>query len=62
MGQKDVNRVQEFRKRIECFLCQDTCHVLREHRKFDQFAGRACWCTSPHWRCTPWTRKTGLKI
>ncbi len=39
MSQKDVNRVQEFRKCIECFLCQDVCHVLREHRKFEQFAG-----------------------
>ncbi|MGH9721661.1 MAG: succinate dehydrogenase/fumarate reductase iron-sulfur subunit, partial [Bryobacteraceae bacterium] len=39
MGQKDVNRVQEFRKCIECFLCQDVCHVLREHRKFEEFAG-----------------------
>src|SRR5438552_2616579 len=39
MGQQDVNRVQEFRKCIECFLCQDVCHVLREHRKFDRFVG-----------------------
>jgi succinate dehydrogenase / fumarate reductase, iron-sulfur subunit len=39
MGQQDVNRVQEFRKCIECFLCQDVCHVLREHRKFDEFVG-----------------------
>jgi succinate dehydrogenase / fumarate reductase iron-sulfur subunit len=39
MGQKDVNRIQEFRKCIECYLCQDICHVLREHRKFDEFAG-----------------------
>jgi succinate dehydrogenase / fumarate reductase iron-sulfur subunit len=39
MGQEDVNRVQEFRKCIECFLCQDVCHVLREHRQFDRFAG-----------------------
>ena len=39
MGQQDVNRVQEFRKCIECYLCQDVCHVLREHRKFDEFAG-----------------------
>ena len=29
--QHDVDRVQEFRKCIECFLCQDVCHVLREH-------------------------------
>jgi succinate dehydrogenase iron-sulfur subunit len=31
MGQADVDRVTEFRKCIECFLCQDVCHVLREH-------------------------------
>ena len=29
MAQKDADRVQEFRKCIECFLCQDVCHVLR---------------------------------
>jgi succinate dehydrogenase / fumarate reductase iron-sulfur subunit len=39
MQQADVDRVQEFRKCIECFLCQDVCHVLREHRKFDDFIG-----------------------
>jgi succinate dehydrogenase / fumarate reductase iron-sulfur subunit len=39
MAQPDVERVQEFRKCIECFLCQDVCHVLREHQMFDQFAG-----------------------
>jgi succinate dehydrogenase / fumarate reductase, iron-sulfur subunit len=37
--QEDVDRVQEFRKCIECFLCQDVCHVLRDHDKYDQFAG-----------------------
>jgi succinate dehydrogenase / fumarate reductase iron-sulfur subunit len=31
MAQSDVDRVQEFRKCIECFLCQDVCHVLRDH-------------------------------
>src|SRR5208282_5732261 len=31
--QEDADRVQEFRKCIECFLCQDTCHVLRDHGK-----------------------------
>src|SRR5215216_3025103 len=31
IAQEDVDRVQEFRKCIECFLCQDVCHVLREH-------------------------------
>jgi succinate dehydrogenase / fumarate reductase iron-sulfur subunit len=39
MAQADVDRVMEFRKCIECFLCQDVCHVLRDHRKFDGFAG-----------------------
>jgi succinate dehydrogenase / fumarate reductase iron-sulfur subunit len=39
MAQADVDRVQEFRKCIECFLCQDVCHVLREHHKHDEFAG-----------------------
>ena len=31
MTQVDVGRSQEFRKCIECFLCQDTCHVVRDH-------------------------------
>jgi len=39
MQQEDIDRVQEFRKCIECFLCQDVCHVLREHQKHDQFIG-----------------------
>src|ERR1700737_1390835 len=39
MYQQDVDRVQEFRKCIECFLCQDVCHVLRDHQKKQQFAG-----------------------
>ncbi len=39
MQQEDVDRVQEFRKCIECFLCQDTCHVLRDHTMHDEFIG-----------------------
>ena len=39
MDQADADRVQEFRKCIECFLCQDVCHVLRDHRMHDQFIG-----------------------
>jgi succinate dehydrogenase / fumarate reductase iron-sulfur subunit len=39
MSQTDADRVQEFRKCIECFLCQDVCHVLRDHRKHEEFAG-----------------------
>lgn len=39
MNQFDVDRVQEFRKCIECFLCQDVCHVLRDHHLHDKFIG-----------------------
>lgn len=39
MAQSDIDRVQEFRKCIECFLCQDVCHVLREHNLHEKFAG-----------------------
>ena len=39
MAQADVDRVQEFRKCIECFLCQDVCHVLRDHHLHDEFIG-----------------------
>jgi succinate dehydrogenase / fumarate reductase, iron-sulfur subunit len=39
MGQSDVDRVQEFRKCIECFLCQDVCHVLRDHQMHEEFIG-----------------------
>src|SRR5262245_13286062 len=39
MAQEDVDRVQEFRKCIECYLCQDVCHVLREHDKHKEFIG-----------------------
>src|ERR1700683_357070 len=38
-SQADADRVQEFRKCIECFLCQNVCHVLRDHDKKAQFAG-----------------------
>ena len=37
--QDDVERVQEFRKCIECYLCQDVCHVLREHSLHEKFIG-----------------------
>lgn len=39
MAQADVERVQEFRKCIECFLCQDVCHVLRDHDQKAKFVG-----------------------
>jgi succinate dehydrogenase / fumarate reductase iron-sulfur subunit len=40
MMQADVDRPQEFHKCIECFLCQDVCHVIRDHEdKKRAFAG-----------------------
>jgi len=39
MAQADADRVQEFRKCIECFLCQDVCHVLRDHHLHEEFVG-----------------------
>ena len=39
MFQEDVDRIQEFRKCIECYLCQNVCHVLRDHDRKDNFAG-----------------------
>lgn len=39
IDQADVDRVQEFRKCIECFLCQDVCHVIRDHHLHDEFIG-----------------------
>ncbi len=41
MYQYEVERPQEFRKCIECFLCQDVCHVLRAHGKHEAFMGPA---------------------
>jgi succinate dehydrogenase / fumarate reductase iron-sulfur subunit len=40
MQQEDIDRVQEFHKCIECFLCQNVCHVIRDHPEHKQhFAG-----------------------
>lgn len=39
MYQEDVDRIQEFRKCIECFMCQDVCHILRNHDRKDAFYG-----------------------
>jgi len=37
--QRDVARIQEFRRCIECFLCQDICHVIRDHDAKDAYMG-----------------------
>jgi succinate dehydrogenase / fumarate reductase iron-sulfur subunit len=39
MYQEDIDRIQEFRKCIECFLCQNVCHILRNHNRKDAFFG-----------------------
>ena len=40
MAQVDVDRGQEFRKCIECYMCQDVCHVIRDHpENMDDFVG-----------------------
>jgi succinate dehydrogenase / fumarate reductase iron-sulfur subunit len=39
MQQEDVDRMAEFRKCIECFLCQDVCHVLRDRRLQQRYVG-----------------------
>jgi succinate dehydrogenase iron-sulfur subunit len=40
MMQEDIDRIQEFHKCIECFLCQDVCHVIRDHEELKPaFAG-----------------------
>ncbi len=41
MQQYEVDRAQEMRKCIECFLCQDVCHVLRSHDRHEEFVGPA---------------------
>jgi succinate dehydrogenase / fumarate reductase, iron-sulfur subunit len=33
MQQEDIDRIQEFRKCIECWLCQNVCHVIRDHEE-----------------------------
>src|SRR5256712_13983548 len=39
MEQEDIDRVQEFRKCIERYLCQDVCHVLRDHQMHETLIG-----------------------
>ncbi|MDP7196374.1 MAG: succinate dehydrogenase/fumarate reductase iron-sulfur subunit [SAR202 cluster bacterium] len=39
MMQKDIDRVQHFRKCIECYLCQNVCHVIRDNDTKENFVG-----------------------
>jgi succinate dehydrogenase / fumarate reductase iron-sulfur subunit len=53
MFQYEVERPQEFRKCIECFLCQDVCHVLRTHAKYDDFIGPAFFVRAAMYEMNP---------
>ena len=59
MYQQDMDRVQEFRKCIECFLCQNVCHVLRDHDKKEQFGGPRFFVRVARWRCIRWIASRG---
>src|SRR5579871_4905757 len=39
IDQADTDRMSEFRKCIECFMCQDVCHILRDHRLHNRYYG-----------------------
>jgi succinate dehydrogenase / fumarate reductase iron-sulfur subunit len=39
VGQADIDRLAEFRKCIECFMCQDVCHILRDHHLQEKYYG-----------------------
>jgi succinate dehydrogenase / fumarate reductase iron-sulfur subunit len=39
MYPEDVERLYESRKCIECFLCQNVCHVLRDHGEMSEYYG-----------------------
>jgi len=61
MAQADVERSQEFRKCIECWLCQDVCHVIRDHEENkDVYSGRVFSSGTPSWTCIRWTPSTGV--
>jgi succinate dehydrogenase / fumarate reductase iron-sulfur subunit len=56
--QQDIERVQEYRKCIECFLCQDVCHVLRNHETDKPFMGPRYLVRSAGLEMHPWIRPT----
>lgn len=53
MYQRDVDRVQEFHRCIECFLCQDVCHVLRNHGGADEYFGPRFMAKIAEWEMHP---------
>jgi succinate dehydrogenase / fumarate reductase iron-sulfur subunit len=62
MQQVDVDRSQEFRKCIECFLCQNTCHVVRDHEENKQaFSGPRLFIRAAELDMHPLDAKTDRK-
>jgi succinate dehydrogenase / fumarate reductase iron-sulfur subunit len=62
MQQIDVERSQEFRKCIECFLCQNTCHVVRDHEdNKKEFAGPRLFIRAAELDMHPLDAKTDRK-
>jgi succinate dehydrogenase / fumarate reductase iron-sulfur subunit len=60
MYQEDIDRVQEFHKCIECFLCQNVCHVIRDHQENKQhFAGPRLFVRYAALEMHHWIRTTG---
>ena len=63
MYQEDVDRVQEFRKCIECFLCQDVCHVIRAHpENKPNFAGPRFFVHLAALEMHPWDTKDRIDL
>jgi len=60
-SQAEADRVQEFRKCIECFLCQNVCHVLRDHDQKEAFGGPRFFVPSPGWKCIRSTPATACR-
>jgi succinate dehydrogenase / fumarate reductase iron-sulfur subunit len=58
MYEEDVERLYEPKKCIECFMCQDVCHVLRTHHKHAEFAGPRSSSGTSGSRCTRWTTRS----
>ena len=62
MYQADVDRIQEFRKCIECFLCQNICHVLRDHSKQEVFGGPRFFVRAAALEMHPWDVEDRLPL
>ncbi|MFH1024998.1 MAG: succinate dehydrogenase/fumarate reductase iron-sulfur subunit [Planctomycetota bacterium] len=62
MAQGEADRVQEFRKCIECFLCQNVCHVLRDHQLKDAFCGPRFFVRAANLEMHPLDTEDRLKL